>query len=48
MKERIRDRLKMIENNLGNFNKTALEFMNIDKIVDRLSDWRLFICHDYF
>lgn len=48
MKERIRDKLKMIENHIDSFNDTALQFMNIDKIVDRLSEWRWFISHDYF
>ena len=48
MKERIRDRLKMIENNLDNFNDTALQFMDKEKINTRLSEWRWFISHDYF
>ena len=48
MKERIRDRLKMIENHLDSFNDNALQFMDIDKIMNRLSEWRWFISHDYF
>ena len=48
MRERIRDKLMMIENHLDSFNDTALQFMDKDKIVNRLSEWRWYISHDYF
>ena len=48
MKERIRDRLKMIENNLDNFNEFSLTWIDKKKIKRMLSVWRWYVSHDYF
>ena len=48
MKESIRTNLKLLEHNMDNFNDTALEFMDKDKITDRISEWRWFISHASF
>ena len=48
MKKNIRTNLKMLESNLSNFNKSALEFMDIEKVNTRLSEWRWFISHTFF
>ena len=48
MKDRIRANLDMIEHNMSNFNKSSLEFMDLETITARISEWRWFISHDYF
>ena len=46
--ERIRDNLKMLEQNLGNLNEYSLTFLDIDDIRAKLSVWRWYVSHGYF
>jgi len=46
--DRIRDNLKMLEQNLGHFNDVALNFIDVDDIREYISHWRYFVSHKYF
>ena len=46
--ERIRDNLKMLEQNLGNFNEVSLNFLDVDDIREYISHWRYYVSHKYF
>ena len=48
MKEKIRELYDMIMDNRENFNDTALQFMDLDKIEQRVSEGRWYTSHDYF
>ena len=48
MKERIRTNLKMLEDNLDNFNDHALQFINKKEVKKYISIWRWYVSHDYF
>ena len=48
MKEQIRDKLKMLENNLDNFNDYSLQFIDKKYLRKMISIWRWYISHDYF
>jgi len=46
--ELIRNNLKMLEQNLGNFNEYALQFLDVEDIRAKISIWRWYISHNYF
>ena len=48
MKEQIRDNLKMLEDNLDNFNDYAQRFIDRKALRKFISIWRWYVSHDYF
>jgi len=46
--ELIRENLKMLEQNLGNFNAYSLQFLDVEDIRAKISIWRWYISHAYF
>lgn len=48
VKEKIRTNLKMLEENLPNFNDYALQFIDPEETRKRISDWRWYVSHGYF
>jgi len=47
-KEKIRDNLKMLEENLPNFHEYTLQFINKKELRKMISAWRWFVSHDSF
>ena len=48
MKEEIRDKLKMLEDNIDNFNDFSLQFIDKKALKKFISIWRWYVSHDYF
>lgn len=48
MKDRIRDNLKMLEDNMGHFNAHSLNWIDKDEMRKWMSVWRWYVSHGYF
>ena len=48
MKDKIRENLKMLEDNLDNFNDFSLQFIDKKALKKLISIWRWYVSHDYF
>lgn len=48
MKDRIRDNLKMLEDNIDNFNAYSLNWIDKDELRKWISVWRWYVSHTYF